>query len=114
MNVNELQGWRLDAAVAQAEGMTVTIVDGVVLGDRGTAEDYAYRYTPSTDWAQGGPIIERERIMLVRFDDRKEWTAWVGGSIDVGGAFGETKGNADGPTPLIAAMRAYVASKHRA
>jgi hypothetical protein len=64
----------------------------------------------STDWAQGGPIIQREGIQLS-----------VGNYFkDPGGAgftwFAETwtnppaKGQAD-DSPLIAAMRAYVASK---
>lgn len=52
----------------------------------------------STDWAQGGPIIERERIELR--DDGDGWMALDG------------NGDAQfGPAPLIAAMRCYVASK---
>lgn len=61
-------------------------------------------YSPSTDWAQGGPIIEREGI-TVYFNpedgDGFEWCA-------------EDRGHAwylEGPTPLIAAIRCYVASK---
>ena len=52
----------------------------------------------STDWAQGGPIIERERICL----------------IDQGGDYWQALWGwkeAFGPTPLVAAMRCYVASK---
>lgn len=60
----------------------------------------------STSWAWGGPIIEQERIAL-RFDD--EWIALMYG-IDY-----DAEGMPDeypfGPTPLIAAMRCYVASK---
>lgn len=61
-------------------------------------------YSPSTDWAQGGPIIEREGL-LVRpsfTDERDKWTSiqWA------------PKGVCEsGPTPLIAAMRCYIASK---
>ena len=62
----------------------------------------------STDWAQGGPIIEREGI-----DCRKvgpsEWeprTLWCGLK-----RHNDVILNMQGPTPLIAAMRCYVASK---
>lgn len=65
-------------------------------------------YTPrfSTDWVQAGPIIEREKIGLDYYPD--------GGHRD-GGEWGALcdGGNHEsfGPTPLIAAMRCYVASK---
>ena len=57
--------------------------------------------TYSTDWAQGGPIIERELIETLRggaYQD-KFWKARRN-SVE-----------AYGPTPLIAACRCYVASK---
>ena len=58
--------------------------------------------SPSTDWAQGGPIIEREVISIVGFDpDPKNWNAHQEGLYFVEGC----------PTPLIAAMRCFVASK---
>lgn len=70
-------------------------------------------WKPSTNWAQGGPIIERERIDVTWSDN--QWVAmwWADNS-------GMAKNSAQrfvhnrqkaGPTPLIAAMRAYVASK---
>lgn len=63
----------------------------------GEFEGYSpYEY--STDWAQGGPIIEREGIALYLYGN-SEWNAHVGGK------------ESTGPTPLIAAMRCYVASK---
>ena len=55
-------------------------------------------YTPSTDWELGGPIIEREKIELTH--DGFEWWARIWADEDY-----------EGPTPLIAAMRCYVASK---
>ena len=51
----------------------------------------------SADWAQGGPIIERERIELEH--DGFQWWARIRADEDF-----------SGPTPLIAAMRCYVAS----
>jgi hypothetical protein len=56
----------------------------------------------STDWAQGGPIIEREGINLRALSgalwEAETWSAEGGQYL------------LDGPTPLIAAMRCYVAS----
>ena len=57
------------------------------------------QYTPSTNWEQGGPIIERECISLKAIaTEPVHWQA---------GFFGQIKG----PTALIAAMRCFVASK---
>jgi hypothetical protein len=54
----------------------------------------------SIDWSQGGPIIEREGITVRRYTDAL-WDASIGRLDYV----------ADGPTPLVAAMRCYVISK---
>ena len=57
---------------------------------------------PSTDWAQGGPIIEREKIDLKFIDDQCYAGTFINRVID---------GRIKGPTPLVAAMRCYVTSK---
>lgn len=59
-------------------------------------------FTPmfSTDWSQGGPIIEREKIALSYDTGRFGWVASFYDGDDVFGG-----------TPLIAAMRCFVASK---
>lgn len=59
------------------------------------------------DWSQGGPIIERERIELIppKNESDLDWMAVWLNSEDV------EAGIQNGPTPLIAAMRCYVASK---
>ena len=84
MKTSELTGAALDWAVAKAIG--------------------EYRPVPvpnySTDWAQGGPIIERE---LLGIDFCK--VGWVANADAPNNAIGL------GTTPLIAAMRCYVASK---
>jgi hypothetical protein len=60
---------------------------------------------PSEDWAQGGPIIERERINVGEdIHPTLNWTATIY-------VADEEPWQIDGPTPLIAAMRCYVASK---
>lgn len=62
----------------------------------------------SQSWAEGGPIIEREKIRLVPFPPEREKEGWWAGANY--GASGESRGN-EGQTPLIAAMRCFVASK---
>ena len=59
------------------------------------------KYTPSSDWAQGGPIIEREGISLI---PNQPWTA----ELENNDFFIISE---NGHTPLIAAMRCYVVSK---
>lgn len=59
----------------------------------------------STDWAQGGPVIQTERIdILNRL--HKPWLCEA--EVLVAPA---TRVKGRGPTPLIAAMRCYVISK---
>ena len=67
----------------------------------------------STDWAQGGPIIEREEINLLKRDDNP-WHGYAyrfGRHKKMRGKRNCTIFSEHGPTPLIAAMRCYVASK---
>ncbi len=72
------------------------------------AGEYGPGFAPATDWEQGGPIIEREKI-AVRFEPECHWlfappeATWLANYNGVG--------EWHGPTPLIAAMRCYVASK---
>lgn len=84
----------------------------------------------STSWAQGGPVIERENITLIRANDEyidgknipswfAETSKWVGHNISTSyegeqfdPCFMVDEGcGYYGPTPLIAGMRCYVASK---
>ena len=101
MKTNELSGTALDWAVASCEG--IELENGhynrlLVDGRMSKGQSMLVMYLPSTDWAQGGPIIEREQIAIFLNGD-DEWTAEDGWY------------RASGPTPLIAAMRCYVASK---
>ena len=81
MKTDELRGITLDWAVAKCKGEL----------------EYWPEIEYSTDWAQGGPIIDREKIATAWHLTR--WVAWRG-VIEH-----------PGPTPLIAAMRCYVASR---
>lgn len=101
MKTSELTGAALDWAVAKCEGLLVWVDSPVRLYN-------GSEYKPSTDWSQGGPIIEREKIELRYYPD---------GAHPGGGAWlAETQPDHNdqsehGPTPLTAAMRCYVASK---
>lgn len=127
LSVSELSGAALDWAVAKAWQS--------VYSDKHLME-HAKGFTPSTDWAQGGPIIERENISTIRITDKSIPDAkgfWQGKYEPQWGAVVKDKHSLDenhspqgdhwgmsyhidqnailGPTPLIAAMRCYVASK---
>ena len=100
MKTSGLIGAALDWAVAKCEGLMhgQIAIDGVTRGF----------YKPSTEWAQGGPIIERERIEIRKGNDLY---------FPYGNEKGDyyeplwIAGKQHGQTPLIAAMRCYVASK---
>lgn len=118
--VSEIEGALLDAAVAKAEGHNFRIYDEadsplgrpmVTAWPEFHDETSREQYEPSVTFGIGGPIIERERITLNpgNWDD-SEWTAscpvWY---PDGSASYSDADGR--GATPLIAAMRAYVASK---
>lgn len=84
MKTTDLQGAALDWAVIHASGCSAY--------DPETDK-------PSTDWAQGGPIIEREGISLeFRNGD------WIASYAEISLRFFSYD-------PLVSAMRCYVASK---
>lgn len=96
MKTNTLTGAALDWAVAWAENITIKHFSGVFYlldGDE---------WNPTRNWAQGGPIIERENIGL--WSEGYDWEA----KIQIGS--GQWLAEWD-EYPLIAAMRCYVASK---
>jgi len=104
MKTAELTGAALDWAVCEATGMFKAYTQ--FRSGKGFLKVYGVARNkhlhPSTDPSQAHPIIEREGINTVRLKDGL-WEAWV-----------DTGMNDDywqGPTPLISAMRCYVASK---
>ena len=71
------------------------------------------QFSPSTLWQDGGPIIEREKIKLSPNIGRT-WSSQIRHETDhplVAHRVLAGWTNKHGPTPLIAAMRCYVASK---
>lgn len=96
-----LTGPALDWAVAKCEGFTP---HQTCMYDTPTLWRNGHRYAPSTDWSQGGPIIEREGISITMLF--QEWEALL--DLNEGDGTVEV---CRGPTPLIAAMRCFVASR---
>jgi hypothetical protein len=94
VKTSELEGAALDWAVAKCE-----------VSDVGEIDDPHFY---STDWAQGGPIIEREMIDIrhIRTLPKFFWEAYTPAPEHEDGEV-----CAEGHAPLIAAMRCYVASK---
>ena len=116
MKTSELQGAALDWAVT-----TIETPEALRFGLEDWREQrrahtrfggYLHRW--STSWSWAGPIIEREMISLDYFMDGGhenggEWMATCFRGLAIDGMLRNTEGY--GPTPLIAAMRCYVASK---
>ena len=103
MKTSELTGPTLDWAVAKCEGGSTMYWEGTVQwrGPEGKWSREPFR--PSTYWAQGGPIIEQEKIATQPLGG-----GWFAG---VGSGPNRSSWSAYGLTPPIAAMRCYVASK---
>ena len=110
LNTSSLIGPALDWAVAKCEGYS-TIRCGA-----GPSQFLAYippnkrshyKWRPSTSWTQGGPIVEREGLTIGKVcGSPNEWSAE---SFQDDGV--RVKFLRYGPTPLVAAMRAFVASR---
>ena len=112
--VCELEGALLDAAVAKAEGWYRQEWEdsadfewrGAPLpGGRLGPIKAGPEYSPSADWACGGPIVEREWIGVTR----RRCGTWV--ACRAGSGSPETSVCTVGTTFLVAAMRAYVEGK---
>jgi hypothetical protein len=103
VKVSELQGAALDWAVALIEYPEWKEQGYLEVFPHDLSFDDGTTYTPSTNWAQGGPIIEREGIS-VAMDDVEPWCGFIEDD-EINTLF------FSGPTPLIAAMRCYVASQ---
>jgi hypothetical protein len=111
MKTSELQGAALDWAVAKCEGRKPSCYTGIV---RATAHPdfpdsppiFGPELNYSADWAIGGSIIERERIAtwFEHYEDEDAGLpCWFAAKY--------CEREYPGPTPLIAAMRCYVASR---
>lgn len=114
VKTSELEGGALDWAVAkclEVEDGKLTIIRwenqiGRHIERETEAGRYEYEWwAPSRIWAQGGPIIEREEMGFAKYGAPLigEWKAVIGATPRGAPYYGKS--------PLIAAMRCYVASK---
>lgn len=112
MRVSELSGVALDWAVSKCEGLTPT--DLWIIGPPYTRAPYLQLnrsdlenddvYSPSTSWEQAGPIIEENHIAISYHPN-----PFSPGCLPWAATFRVHTGRAT--TPLLAAMRCYVACK---
>jgi hypothetical protein len=109
MKTSELTGAALDWAVAKIEHPDLLWGSGIGVHHAShqiviphLPEPQCY-WSPSTNWAQGGPIIERELIEIYPLCN----VEWGARKVDSEGDLIRFYGD----TPLIAAMRCYVAAK---
>lgn len=119
IKTSELTGPALDWAVGVSEGKLsdLTVFGGSRTVWYGRVTSGYVQYWPSESWAQGGPIVEREDISFRKYhrpDSPAHGTYYARVCRDSGTMIGwhkTTGAQQTGPTPLIAAMRCYVASK---
>ncbi len=131
VKVADLSGQALDWAVALSIGYSDWDGECFCTDPSGYPTGFFMTsFCPSADWSQGGPIIERENITVIRVSNDyidgefvPKWFAetdyCVGHSavesyehqqIDPAFIISADDGMY-GPTPLVAAMRCFVASK---
>lgn len=137
--VSELSGDVLNWAVELAKGTHWSGNGYFIFGGSMSPEaryDHNPEYAYSKEWSAAGPIIEIHSVSIVRCDDEygrdadgfcdnvriPVWAATIGqhSADEIYGSQGDhwgraySLGDADvyyGPTPLVAAMRSFVASE---
>lgn len=119
IKTSELIGSALDWAVAKCLGLgKLHYVD--VVGRISTlktavkvwsmelpGDGHGDKFSPSTDWSQGGPIIEQMRGIKLKSGRKPNSPCYA----HIVGYNGVGQWHQTGKTVLVAAMRCYVASK---
>lgn len=105
MKTSELTGKALNAAVAVAQGWTLKLNGITPIWEHENGLQTAIYYQPSTDWKQGGPILQEYRIATEPARDTGIWLAWM--ECFDRPDYVET----NGMTKLQAGMRCFVLSK---
>ena len=106
MKTSELTGAALDWAVAKCSDKSPVVSINstgrpfIYLGKR-----HGVMWNPSNNWLQAGSIIAREKINIAVSESGDEWNAEYRFKRITDDEYWS------GSTPLIAAMRCYVASK---
>lgn len=122
VKTSELTGYALDWAVAKAIGYEcgrlqgrngtfgcnahrgVQYVIGILRGSSLVEELNARFWRPTTDWAQGGPLLDKYNVSIEHIECR-DGEIWIGGMA----TFDGTAKAAD--APLVAICRTIVAGK---
>ena len=100
----DLKGAALDWAVALVERQHVVLAAPAYGNGWRVRYDLLHtqdKYSPSSCWKQGGPLIDKHVLQLKFYQHEHPDTAWRANAHD---------GWGEGATPLIAACRAIVAS----
>jgi hypothetical protein len=105
MKTSELTGAKLNYWVAKADNVTLSRfprrAERLILPS-------GEKYSPSTDWSQGGPIIHKHRIQLHPYESPELEGFWRACMISKSAGIRLYISSDD---PLQSAMRCYVASK---
>ena len=117
IKTSELTGAALDWFVAKCEGKVEQGVYGTPeLLESGLHLHYcdvllSHPYSPSTDWAEGGPIIERELMQAFSYEKYSPDEPWFVEKNHFGRHHKAGRSYARGSTILIAAMRCLCSAK---
>ena len=107
VKTSNLIGAALDWSVAKAcDDRRVYVLDSCVIYDEFMeqyGDAYPLDYSPSTDWSQGGPLIEKHKVIIAYHN--------APGRMPVATTIETNPDYEFGATPLIAAMRAIVSAK---
>lgn len=119
VKTSELTNRQLDWAVAKCEGWVTYPTDSIERGDwyhtdaavapLGYEHNRIHRddFNPSSNWSQGGPIIERALLDITPSPyEHREDMRWHCQHYNSLGGYAQY-----GPTPLVAAMKCYVTSQ---
>ena len=115
----ELSGPALDWAVARANGFAVQVRPYAEFCNASTGHKVKVRYhrvwyefdgdleeySPSADWSQGGPLIEKYAVKIEHFPGET-----IASKANARIAMHSTAYWQSGPTPLVALCRAIVAA----
>lgn len=104
IKVSEATDTQLDWLVAKCEGLEVEYINDGITRCLLRLTPFTGRYSPTTDWSQMGPIIEREKIDCIADPNGRD--VWEGRLYR-----NKAEYYRYGATALIAAARCYVASE---
>lgn len=104
IKVSELKDEMLDYWAGKADGKEVLMRHGMahfLYQRKPNGHEVYHAYSPSTDWSQGGPLIDRMKPTSFYYWEPDGWVC----STDDADSW------VNGETALIAAMRCFVGSK---